>query len=129
MCMYYYEQMCQYFNMKGIVKKQVILKLNYPTRSVVYTKPSSNILIFKRPEQVLSDSDIASMFMALVNLIKKNTILKYEIEYKNKTKYLVDKLNDCLVELQNKNKLIAKLNCDKARGIGRLLNKVKSKTN
>ena len=97
--------------MRNSILKQIVFYKN----SGVYVsgafkpKRNCNILQFKNDNYVLSDSDINHMFNAFVNLIKKNTLLKYETMYKNKTKYLVDRLNDALIELNKKDEQIVEL--------------------
>ena len=90
--------------MTGIVKQKVILKICQGNGKVYMPKTKPNILVFKAQSPVVSDADITSMFLAFVNLIKKNTLLKYEYVYKNKTKYLVDRLNECTLQIDKQNK-------------------------
>ena len=97
-----------------IIKRKIILKLNYPNRRVVYVpKQGNNILTFKAKEKpILSDNDIQAMFGAFLSLVKKNTLLRYELMYQNKTKYYIDRLNDVMIENRKKDnqiKLLCKL--------------------
>ena len=93
--------------MKSILKKQIILKLAKPNQIKCYTANKPNVIRFEgRANDVLSDKDIISMFLAFVNLIKKNTLLKYEIMYKNKTRMLMEKLDACMSELKDKEQII-----------------------
>ena len=97
-----------------IIKRKIILKLSYPNKKVVYIpKQINNILTFKIKEKpVLSDDDIHAMFGAFLSLVKKNTLLRYELMYKNKIKYYIDRLNDVMIENRKKDnqiKLLCKL--------------------
>ena len=97
------------------MRKSVLKQIEFYKSSAIYIpgvfklKRNCNILRFKNDNFVLSDSDINHMFNAFVNLIKKNTLLKYETMYKNKTKYLVDRLNEALIELNKKDEKILQL--------------------
>lgn len=107
------------------------------------TKPD-NIITFKRTGKTLSDSEIQSLFMGLVRLVKRHAIEESDELYKaklteannnlrkaiaslsaNKRDY--DKLKDELSKVKSENSRLVNLNlqlrCDKAEELRKKLNK------
>ncbi|MBE7074147.1 MAG: hypothetical protein E7379_03555 [Clostridiales bacterium] len=72
-------------------------------------KPSpraDNIIAFQKPAKGLSDSEVQSLFMGLVRLVKKNALLEGEAQFKQKLNEANDKLKKMLAQLHLQEKQI-----------------------
>ena len=95
-----------------------------------------NVITFKKPEGVLSESEVQSLFMGLVRLVKRNAVIEGQARAKEKIESANQRLKELLLKLQvqareidkikeryeklkeENNKLTLKLissRCDKAR--------------
>lgn len=61
---------------------------------------SENVITFQKPCKGLSDSEVQSLFMGLVRLVKKNAVLEGEEHFKIKLNQANDKLRKALFQLQ-----------------------------
>ena len=70
-----------------------------------------NIINFSdfNKKKSLSDDEIKSLFLGLVNLIKSNAIEDYNIKIKNEFRQNSQKLNSTLLELKVKDEIIIDL--------------------
>ncbi|MBP3344810.1 MAG: hypothetical protein J6K97_01225 [Clostridia bacterium] len=67
------------------------------------------IIAFKKPAKSLSDSEVQSLFMGLVRLVKKNASLEGEEKYKQKLQKANDQLRKALADLHNQSMEIDRL--------------------
>lgn len=59
-----------------------------------------NIIVFKKPSGALSDSEVQSLFMGLVRLVKRNACIEGEERAKQKIENANQKLKKALLQLQ-----------------------------
>lgn len=74
-------------------------------------KPS-NVITFKKTQKALTDSEVQSLFMGLVRLVKKNAIIEKEENYKKELTSANDLLRKTLIELSTKQREYDKLKED-----------------
>ena len=74
-----------------------------------YTKCSPQILQFKAPENALTDVELNNLFAGFLRLIKKTVILQFEKEYRTKINYYVSRLNECMAQLNKKDRQLKAL--------------------
>ena len=73
---------------------------NYLIKKKGERKESGNIIAFKKPPKSLSDSEVQSLFMGLVRLVKKNATIEGEERFKEKLDEANNKLRKALADLQ-----------------------------
>ena len=76
------------------------------------TMPSNIITFSNKKKHVLSESDINSLFIGLVRLVKRNAIEEYSSKVKNDTESANASLRKVLVDLNKKDKEIEKLKAE-----------------
>ena len=68
-----------------------------------------NVITFKKPEGVLSDSEVQSLFMGLVRLVKRNAIIEGQERAKEKIESANARLKQLLLKLQVQSREIDKM--------------------
>lgn len=68
-----------------------------------------NIITFKKVQKSLSDSEVQSLFMGLVRLVKKNALMEGEEKYKREIEGANSLLRKALTELSSREREIEKL--------------------
>ena len=115
-------------NKPNLVKKCVFLlkKAQKPVRQTILDninpQPKNIINMPVQHQKILSDSEINSLFVGLVNLVKENT----KIPLQKEIKYFNSALQKSLVELRKKDTIIQELT-DKNNHITSELNQTKQK--
>ncbi len=94
---------------KKILKKQVKYNNCVANNSKFKVSNKPKILSMPKVNSVLSDSELNSIFNGLLRLIKKNTMLHFETIYHDKLDYLVTRLNECICEIELKDRQIKEL--------------------
>ncbi|MBQ8792944.1 MAG: hypothetical protein IJZ62_05030 [Clostridia bacterium] len=74
---------------------------NHLAKSKPSEKVSDNVIAFKKPSKGLSDSEVQSLFMGLVRLVKKNATLEGEERYKEKLSQANAQLRKAITQLQS----------------------------
>jgi len=82
---------------------------NYLAKQKGKAISSNNVITFKKPSKGLSESEIQSLFLGLVRLVKKNAILEGEEKYKEKLNHANSQLRKAIVELQSQAREIEKI--------------------
>ncbi|MBO5395053.1 MAG: hypothetical protein J6A28_04055 [Clostridia bacterium] len=72
-------------------------------------KAEGNVIAFKKPVKGLSDSEVQSLFLGLVRLVKKNAAIEGEERAKEKIKQANEKLRKALVDIQLQSREIEKM--------------------
>lgn len=69
----------------------------------------SNVITFKKESNFLTESEINSLFLGFVNLIKRNVVFEKEKEYKAQINNYLNQIKEFLNIIDEKNKEILDL--------------------
>ena len=98
-------------NNPKLVKKCVILLKNdqKPIRNILTDTPQNIVTMPKIQSKILSDNDINSLFLGLLNLVKENTMQTLKTTIQKKVEYMTTSLQKSLNELRKKDIIIREL--------------------
>lgn len=113
-------QMLRYQNKyRNFLAKQKINESNTKIKNekVEITKESevgngNNIITFRKMQKTLTDSEVQSLFMGLVRLVKRNAIEESEEKYKRQITLANDNLRKAITELNNRERDFSRLKED-----------------
>ena len=105
-------QMLRYQNKyRNFIAKQSLPKMK--TSEVKDSLPNqNNIIAFKKTQKTLSDSEVQSLFMGLVRLVKKNAIIEGEEKYKGELNVANSLLRKAITQINSQERELEKLKCE-----------------
>lgn len=80
--------------------------------SVKMPAQSSNVITFKKTPKTLSDSDVQSLFMGLVRLVKKNAAIEGEEKYKQELVNANNLLRRAMTQISSQERELERLKAD-----------------
>ena len=103
----------KYRNYIGKNKEQKELSIAITPVEESFSLPSSNnIVAFKKTQKTLSESEVQSLFMGLVRLVKKNAIIEGEEKYKTELCTANNLLRKAITQLNSQERELEKLKSD-----------------